>query len=239
MAKMIGGVFSKGSGRLGGHVLAVSEGQQIIREYQPNVANPRTSMQRAQRAKVVLAGKLSQITPNEVLLGLGASKRDRRSEYTRHIINNARVQDVNGKLQAVILPGELKFSKGKFMPGVSASLDEMTDSYVRIAPSWERNVDAVMAVAVVYDARMELYNYIGWVLTTGNGDSIDIPISNVTAGAAANIYLIPLVLKTTGGRVTSSGVGDNKASYVGVLQYGSPDVYEYRESIYVGFKTKG
>lgn len=104
---MIGGVLSKGSGRLGGYVLAVANGQQIIREYQPNVANPRTSLQRIQRAKMVLAGKLSQITADDYIIGMAPSKRDRRSEYVRNIIKVAQVTETNGEYEASIQYADL------------------------------------------------------------------------------------------------------------------------------------
>ena len=237
MARLIGGVLSKGSGRLGGHVLAISAGQQIIREYQPNVGNPRTSLQRMQRTKVVLAGKLSQITPNDVIIGLGASKRDRRSEFTRNIIKNAHIFDLYGKYQAVLPPQKLVFSKGKYEGGVSAKMGEMTATNVSVAPMWESNVDAAIAVAVVYNAKSARYDFVGWAFSNESGANLDISLSNVTPGSTANIYVIPLVRKVSGGSVTSSGVYDEKNGYLGELQVGSPDAYEHRESIFIGFAS--
>ena len=234
MAKLIGGVLSKGSGRLGGHVLAISAGQQIIREYQPNVSNPRTPMQRMQRTKLVLAGKLSQITPNDVIIGLGASKRDRRSEFTRNIIKHARLQELYGKYIALLSPVDLVFSKGKSEGGVEAKIGEMTATTISVAPSWENNVDAAIAVAVVYNAKSARYDCVDWAMSSESGTDLDIPLSNVTPGSSAHIYVIPLVRKVSGGSVTSFGVGNNNMGYVGELQLGSPEAYEHRQSIYIG-----
>lgn len=52
------GILGKGTGKLGNAVFAVSGGEQIMREYNPNVSNPNTEKQVAQRAKLKL---LSQV----------------------------------------------------------------------------------------------------------------------------------------------------------------------------------
>lgn len=49
----------KANGKVGSIVYSVAAGQQIAREYQPNVANPNTAGQVAQRAKLKLASQLS------------------------------------------------------------------------------------------------------------------------------------------------------------------------------------
>ena len=51
-------ILGKGTGKLGGMVLSVNSGEQIVREYNPNVSNPQTDAQVEQRAKFKL---LSQI----------------------------------------------------------------------------------------------------------------------------------------------------------------------------------
>lgn len=239
MAKLIGGVLSKGSGRLGGHVLAVSNGQQIIREYQPNVANPRTSLQKAQRAKVVLAGKLSQITPDAVIIGLAENKRDRRSEYTRNVIKNARVQEESGEYTAVLLPGSLVFSNGQEAGGVSAVIGDVTAEAVSVTPTWGDNVDAAMIVAVQYDATAEKYHYINYAMATTSGTAVMVALAGAGVNVGVNIYVIPLVRKATAGSVFSDGVNKTDNSYVGTLGFASPDVYRHMASKYIGFKAMG
>lgn len=239
MAKLIGGVLSKGSGRLGGHVLAVSNGQQIIREYQPNVANPRTSLQKAQRAKVVLAGKLSQITPDAVIIGLAENKRDRRSEYTRTIIKNARVQEVSGEYTAVLLPGNLVFSHGQEAGGVSAVIGAVTAQSVQVTPTWGNNVDAVMVVAVQYNVDTEKYHYINYAMATASGTAVTVALAGADVEVGANVYVIPLVRKGTAGSVLTDGVNKENNSYVGMLGVTNPDVYRHMASQYIGYKAMG
>ena len=54
----LNGFVGKGSGKLGASVFAISGGEQIVRQYNPQVTNPNTDAQIAQRAKFKL---LSQI----------------------------------------------------------------------------------------------------------------------------------------------------------------------------------
>lgn len=55
----LNGFVGKGSGKLGSSVFAISGGEQIVREYNPRVANPNTDAQVAQRAKMKLMSQLA------------------------------------------------------------------------------------------------------------------------------------------------------------------------------------
>lgn len=52
-------ILGKGTGKLGGMVLSVNSGEQIVREYNPKVSNPQTDAQVAQRAKFKLLSQLA------------------------------------------------------------------------------------------------------------------------------------------------------------------------------------
>lgn len=54
------GITGTGTGRLGSSVFAVNSGVQIVRQYQPVVANPSTVGQVEQRAKLKLASQLAR-----------------------------------------------------------------------------------------------------------------------------------------------------------------------------------
>lgn len=53
------GVFGTGSGKVGSAVFATAGGEQIVRQYQPKVANPNTDAQVEQRAKFKLLSQLA------------------------------------------------------------------------------------------------------------------------------------------------------------------------------------
>lgn len=234
MARLIGGVLSRGSGRLGGHVLAVSNGQQIIREYQPNVANPRTSLQRIQRSKIVLAGKLSKLTPDAVIIGMGASKRDRRSAFTRNIIKQATASFVGDEARANLAYDKLVFSMGQMAGGVSATLGAVAAGAVTVTPSWGSNVDAVMVVVVEENEELGEYIYINYAISTTSGTATSVSLSGMADVDKIQVYLIPLVAKASAGSVGSYGVQGPTTGYLAGNVYAQADVFDHMASQYVG-----
>lgn len=63
----LNGFVGKGSGRLGSAVFTVRGGEQIVRQYTPNVANPNTAAQKTQRAKFKLLSQLAAIVSDGLL----------------------------------------------------------------------------------------------------------------------------------------------------------------------------
>lgn len=55
----LNGFVGKGTGKLGSSVFAVSGGEQIVRQYSPNVSNPSTPAQVEQRAKLKLMSQVA------------------------------------------------------------------------------------------------------------------------------------------------------------------------------------
>lgn len=55
----LNGIFGKGTGKVGSSVFAISGGEQIVRQYNPQVSNPSTDAQVAQRAKLKLMSQLA------------------------------------------------------------------------------------------------------------------------------------------------------------------------------------
>lgn len=57
----LSGIAGQGSGKLGNMVLSVRAGEQIVRQYQPNVSNPSTDAQVETRSKMKLVTQLSKV----------------------------------------------------------------------------------------------------------------------------------------------------------------------------------
>lgn len=113
MGKFVG-LIGTISGKVGTVVYSKGEkGLSYGRSYQPVVANPKTVGQVDQRSKMNLVGRMSQVTPYEVLLGMGGSKRMRRSEFNKLLLNVATIdRSVPGTVVAKIAPADIMFSKG-------------------------------------------------------------------------------------------------------------------------------
>lgn len=109
------GVFR---GKVGSVVFQANKGDttssQIVRAYQPIVANPRTDGQLAQRAKMTLAGQLSSICPSDVLSAFKMNKRQNRGKFVSNIINASTTNRVSGNYIANVDAASIKFSDGGF-----------------------------------------------------------------------------------------------------------------------------
>ena len=234
MGKTKGSPLNPWRGRVGGQVYAVNGGEQIIRTYNPVVANPRTSLQQAQRAKVVLAGKLSSLTPDAVLTGMASSKRDRRSEFTRNIIVKAVANETPQGYKAVLEPEDLIFSKGRSNPDLTATIKAETNTAVAVEVTKGNSIDAVMLVAVEYNGALLEYTLVNYELVTKFDAATRIALSGRSQTGNVNVYAIPLTRKTNLGSVRSNGVSREDDGYGAVLDLTNPDIYNYAESFFVG-----
>lgn len=113
MGKFVGLIGSI-SGKVGNVVFAKgADGITYGRTYQPVVANPKTIGQIDQRAKMNLAGRMTKVTPEEVILGMGVSKGSRRSMFNKNLLDVATIDRTNpGSIIAKIAPEDIIFSQG-------------------------------------------------------------------------------------------------------------------------------
>lgn len=101
------GIFGKGSGKLGSSVFAISGGEQIVREYNPRVANPNTDAQVEQRAKLKLMSQLAAaLAPGLAFKKMGLVSA--RNQFVAKNIGNA---DFDGGV-AIIDRSALQLSSG-------------------------------------------------------------------------------------------------------------------------------
>lgn len=126
MGKFVGFVGSI-RGKVGNVVFAKGEGGITYgRAYQPQVANPKTVGQTDQRAKMNLVGRMSQVTPKALLVGLGFSNnRQRRSFFCKNLLNVATVdRSAPDTVVAKIAPEDVIFSRGAEV--ISAAMSDIT-----------------------------------------------------------------------------------------------------------------
>lgn len=118
------GILGKGTGKLGNAVFAVSGGEQIMREYNPNVSNPNTEAQVAQRAKLKLMSQLAASLSSVIAIpkqGLVSS----RNLFIKENIGNVSFEDGVASIDY----GALKLTTGRLNLGVViATRSEVTTS---------------------------------------------------------------------------------------------------------------
>lgn len=113
MAKFVGFIGTI-RGKVGTTVFTKGEnGISYGRSYQPQVQNPKTEAQQDQRAKMNLVGRLSQITPKNVLVGMAGTGRARRSAFNSNLLQVATIdRTAPGTIKAIIEPEDIVFSRG-------------------------------------------------------------------------------------------------------------------------------
>ena len=127
MARMYGlnGVLR---GKQGNNVFSVQNGTQVLRAYQPVVANPRSLGQREQRSKFSLAGKMSAVTPSSAIVGMaGGNPRSRRADFVSNLVKSAIISGDGVNIIASVAFEKILFSRGSL--GVFSAIPSITASW--------------------------------------------------------------------------------------------------------------
>lgn len=138
------------SGRVGGVVYAVRSGQQVVRSYQPVVANPKSYAQNLQRAKGNLIGRISQIVPWQILEGLGSSRINRRARLLRLLFQKVTSGSAAGDTETInakLLDEDFVFSEGALVPFYYLTAITATASGVSVTVNRDNAISAETAAS--------------------------------------------------------------------------------------------
>lgn len=86
------GIGGQGTGKLGNQVFAIRSGEQIVRQYQPVVANPNTEAQVASRSRLKLLSQLAAIMAPAIAIPANGMK-SKRNEWISQNYELSRVND--------------------------------------------------------------------------------------------------------------------------------------------------
>ena len=204
--------LSQWTGRIGGLVFKVVNGKQVIVPYKKEVFNPRTKAQMAHRAKLALAGMINKIVPKEVLVGMSADRRKRRTLFTSNIVRRANVSVAGGSVTATLDANDLVFSQGVAAPvtvnGMAAN-DGLVGGTLGALP---KKVDAVMMIAVVYDTTVGHYTRTVYKVVPAGETAISLDTGTTESGNVAHIYAVPMSLTSTGLSLASGSDGAERSS---------------------------
>lgn len=228
MAKAIG-LIGTLSGKVGNVVFCKGEnGETITRAYQSQVNNPKSSAQTTQRAKLNLVGRLSQVTPAEVLVGLGDSKRRNRAMFLSNCLRAAVTAVVDGVLQANIDPEDIVFSKGS--APMSATMGNVTIDATGLETSLLLS-DASLAgkygerlIMAIIDPKSvggySLIRYVDYVLEDAASNPVRINYGAIVAvDSMVVLYRVPFVLTPMGASMVYEGMSNDANNIIAsVLQ---------------------
>lgn len=137
-------ILGKGTGKLGGMVLSVNSGEQIVREYNPKVSNPQTDAQVEQRAKFKL---LSQIAA-ALSTSIAFRKMKMQSPRNRFVSANIKNASFENNEASVALDSLDLTGGSQLIPGLSVT--HGTDNVFTIALSEAAAGDIKRVVYSIY-----------------------------------------------------------------------------------------
>lgn len=211
MAKFVG-LIGTIHGKVGTTVFTKGEnGLSYGRAYQPQVYNPKTIGQTDQRAKMNLVGRMSQVTPKTLLIGMnGNNNRQRRSAFNRGLLNVATIdRSAPGSVVAKIAPEDVVFSEGSELLHATASTPVVSATSVSLSLTLTDSTLAgaygervVVAVIDPSDkAGYSLVMYADSVLDSTNPKTITVTMPmHIADGSLVSVYRIPYVLTVEAAR---------------------------------------
>lgn len=225
MGKFVGFIGTI-SGKVGTTVFCKGEnGLTYGRSYQPQVANPKSALQLDQRAKMNLVGKMSQVTPKGLLVGMsGMSARSRRSVFTRILLNSATIdRSVPGEILAQLAPEDIVFSQGAEVIAASAGVPAVTASGLTMTLTLGDSLLAGrygerVVVALIDPSHKAGYSHVVYkdVLlsdTTAQTVSVSFGVTIVDQTLVC-VYRLPFVLNDEGASVVYQSLANNESGIV-------------------------
>lgn len=209
MAKFVGFVGSI-RGKIGTTVFTKGQGGVSYgRSYQPQVANPKTAGQKDQRAKMNLVGRMSQVTPKALLVGMdGANSRQRRSIFNGILLQAAIVDRSDpANIIAKVAPEDIVFSQGAEAVAASAAAPVIAAQSVSMEltlgdSSLAGKYGERIVVAVIDPSNKAGYSQVKFadkVLDNTSATNVQVSFpSPIASESLVCVYRVPFVLNDNG-----------------------------------------
>lgn len=223
----INGIGGYISGKVGSIVYMKGEnGETYGRTYVSKPANPRTSSQLEQRAKMNLVGRISSLVSKNLIAPLGMTGRKNRSLFTKRLLDNATVSIQNGNFLAEVAPESFVYARGAETVKATATAIALTATSVTFDLTI---MDASMVgkygeriVVVVLDAAakegVSLVKYIDVLLEDQTPTTVEIPFGvSIQNGSMVCVYRAPFVLSDRAAEVHSEGLYNNNTDFVAAM----------------------
>lgn len=220
MGKFVGFIGTI-SGKVGTTVFQKGEnGITYGRSYQPVVSNPKSVGQTDQRAKMNLVGRMSQITPKSLLIGMeGANNRQRRSVFTSNLLKVATIDRSDpSKVIAIISPEDVIFSQGDVVISASMANVNVTAGAVSTAitlgdASLSGSYGERIVCAIIDPSNKAGYSQVKYIdVTLDDTTAVNVNFtfgSPIDDGSMICIYRLPYILNDSGARLRSETLCNN------------------------------
>lgn len=162
----LNGITGTGTGKLGSSVFAVNSGEQVVRQYQPTVANPSTEGQVEQRSKLKLMSQLAAA----MALVIAFRKEGMKSARNLFIGKNIALVTVDEETASINLPAIQLTPGTTSIPAVSATRNGSTSIDVALAADASKACARVVYVAMKKTADGALQYLDSAVVETAGND---------------------------------------------------------------------
>lgn len=200
-------------------------------------SNPKTAAQTDQRVKMSLAGQMSKLTPQALLVGMSNDKRMRRPNFTGNIARNAVVTTIDGQRAAKIDPAHVLFSDG-----AAAMVDanqititaHVADVEIIAQPNaFANDVVTLIMVLAFADVNGRVTNIVAEPMTVETAET------NVVAPnrySRVNVYYIPVVRKNSADNISYErlvSMLSQDGSFQTIARLAESGSVEYRRSEFI------
>ena len=151
----LAGMGGVGTGKLGSMVYSCRAGQQIVRQYQPNVANPSTEAQVASRSKMKLLSQLAAVVAPVIAVNAEGLK----SKRNLFISENYSLSAYAEGIASIELEGVQLTKSTTSFPDIDVTRDENDGITIKLAENVSENFDRVVYCVVIKtdDGSFRLY----------------------------------------------------------------------------------
>lgn len=195
MAKTIG-ISGPTSGKLGGQVYAVRNGEQIVRAYQPYVSNPSTINQVKNRAKMKLLSQLSASIADVIAI----QRKGAVSPRNLFVSANYKYASANNAEANIPLADIQLTNSAVALAACSATRDQATGIAVQLAENMTGRVDRVVYVVLTKTNAGGIIAAENEVVTSA-GENGNFPAS--LPYVAGEIAVLAYGVKDTSGKATA------------------------------------
>lgn len=201
----LNGIVGTGSGKLGASVFSVNSGAQIVRQYQPVVANPSTPAQVNQRARLKLMSQLAAALAPVIVI----PKEGMVSARNRFISKNMdNVIATDGTAQVTY--ENLQITAGNVgLPSISVARAEGTGA-ISVNMSAAPAADITRVVYAMYKKTQGQMEYVASRVVTTRGESNNFPAS--FPASSGDVILFAYGMKDANSKATAKFANYNVAS---------------------------
>lgn len=160
------GFTGTGTGKLGNTVFSVSAGQQIVRQYQPNVSNPNTEAQVDQRAKLKLMSQLAASLAPVIVI----PKDGLKSSRNQFIAKNFRHASADNGVAQITIENVQLTSGNAGLPAIEASRAPESGVSINLAERADGAISRVVYIMYTKTSENTL-QYVQSVIAEAAGDN--------------------------------------------------------------------